>query len=201
MSQLRWIHPLILATSVLGAGALQAQEGGTVTGVVVDAATGAPLPGVRAGIGPGRVGATRRVGVTDAQGRFALCRLQPGPAELAARLHGYRGPTLELTVYAGEAPPVRLALAADTSGQPARAGRPGHEPQVGTFGIMLDGKRFIGSSDGCGGTPEVPYFEMADLDPVSIQEVVAYKGAEAAERFRAPVEGLLVVTTEPAPAP
>lgn len=202
MSHLRrCIRPVILAASVLCAGALQAQERGTVIGVVVDAETNSPLPGVRVSMDTGRPGETRRVGETDAQGRFALCRLAPGSAELSARLHGYSGETLELTVHAGEAPPLRLTLAADTSGQPVRAARPGHETQVGPFGIMLNGKRFIGSTDGCGGTPEFPYFEMTGLDRAFIREVAVYKDAEAAERFGAPVEGLLVITTNPPPAP
>ncbi|HZG43791.1 MAG TPA: carboxypeptidase-like regulatory domain-containing protein [Longimicrobium sp.] len=194
MSHLRWFHPLMFAASLMLAGQLTAQERATMTGVVVDASTDAPIAGVRVSIG------SQRVGKTDPEGRFSLCRLTPGPAELTVRLEGYRTRTAEVAVAAGEAPPLRLALAPDTSGQPVRAARLGHGIGAGPFGVMIDGKRYIGSTDGCGGTPEIPYLEMADIDTASIHAIEVVKGAEAAERFRAPVEGLIIITMKPPPA-
>jgi hypothetical protein len=196
MSHLRWFRPVMLAASALWTGQLSAQEHGTVTGVVVEAETDAPIPGVRVSLG------TERRGETDAQGRFALCRLAPGPSELDVRLEGFRRQTSGMTVPAGEAPPLRLALARDTAAPPVRAARRGHGSiGLGPFGVMIDGKRFIGSTDGCGGTPEIPYLEMTDVDAASIHQIEVLKGAEAAERFRAPVEGLIIITMKPTPAP
>ncbi|HZG42080.1 MAG TPA: amino acid permease, partial [Longimicrobium sp.] len=72
MSDLRWFHPLMFAASLMWTGQLAAQDRGMVTGVVVDATTGAPMPRVHVAAGE------RRNTLTDDDGRFALCRLQPG---------------------------------------------------------------------------------------------------------------------------
>ncbi|OGG43501.1 MAG: hypothetical protein A3F84_29520, partial [Candidatus Handelsmanbacteria bacterium RIFCSPLOWO2_12_FULL_64_10] len=85
MKKLVWFLILSLFVS---AGGVEAGTTGKVTGVVKDATSGEPLPGVSVVI----VG-TRRGGVTDASGTYIVLSVEPGTYTLTATLVGYQGET------------------------------------------------------------------------------------------------------------
>jgi hypothetical protein len=194
MSRLRWIHPLMFAACVAWAGALPAQERGRVAGVVVDERTGAPIAGVH-------VSGEGRVTMTDQRGRFELCGLEPGPADLGATRRGYYGLSPTVTIGANALPPLRLAMMRHPTWRPEPADAPADSGSgIGRprrTGIVLDGQRFIQSSDGCGATAETPLAELSTLHPDSIANITVVKAAEAAAThgFRG-VEGAVIITTK-----
>ncbi|MBI2950957.1 carboxypeptidase-like regulatory domain-containing protein [bacterium] len=85
MKRLAWFLILSLAVSPAG---VEAGTTGKVTGVVKDATSGEPLPGVSIVI----VG-TRRGAVTDASGTYIILSVEPGTYTLTATLVGYQGET------------------------------------------------------------------------------------------------------------
>lgn len=100
----------MLLALLLGGAALprptHAQNGGTVTGRVTDAATQRPLAGAQVAV----VGAARGV-ATDAEGRFTLTGVAPGAVTLRAAFLGYAPGTQQVTVAAGQTATVSFALA------------------------------------------------------------------------------------------
>lgn len=78
-----------------------------LVGQVVDNATGAPVQGARVS-----VAASEWMSLTNAEGRFILHDLDPGPHRLSVEQLGYR--TLVAEVHAGtEAAPLRLGIEPD----------------------------------------------------------------------------------------
>jgi hypothetical protein len=203
MSHLRWIHPLMLAASVVWAGTLQAQERGTVTGVVVDAATGAPMRGVHVAAGE------RRNTLTDDHGRFALCRLGPGLVMITAALHRYDSVTVAAST--AEPAPVTLALTRDTTPpepHPAALGgtriilRPIDE-EYQTIGYVIDGQRSVYSASGCGEPRAgIPVVEQVGVELHEIESLDVVKlGPTVSPDFGLSLHGILVITTNRARAP
>ena len=74
---------------LLGASVTWAQTG-KISGVVTDAQTGDPIPGVNVVIVGEQVGAT-----TDAQGRYSILNLSPGTYDVRATFVGYANATRE----------------------------------------------------------------------------------------------------------
>jgi TonB-dependent starch-binding outer membrane protein SusC len=96
---------LTFALSFLVPSLLGAQQG-TVTGEVVDQATGAPLANVQIFIPGAGVGS-----ISSTQGRFNLLGVNPGEVTLRAELLGYAPWEETLTVRAGEPSVVNIRLA------------------------------------------------------------------------------------------
>jgi TonB dependent receptor/Carboxypeptidase regulatory-like domain/TonB-dependent Receptor Plug Domain len=102
--------PPAFSATVRAAGVAAAEQAGTVHGIVVDAATGAPLSRVQVtqdGDGGGKST------VTGSDGRFEL-ELPPGPRRLRVSVVGYAIATREVTVPAGGVVEVAIALAGGT---------------------------------------------------------------------------------------
>lgn len=79
---------------------------GTITGIVVDAETQGPLPGVNVVLVGRPIGAA-----TDAEGRYTLAGLAPGTYALRASFVGYQDQVQEgIVVRAGEVVTVNFAL-------------------------------------------------------------------------------------------
>ncbi|HEY2852499.1 MAG TPA: carboxypeptidase-like regulatory domain-containing protein, partial [Gemmatimonadaceae bacterium] len=90
----RWAIVLALAaTPVL----LQAQQTGSVVGVVTDGATGQPLSGAAISIGGTMLGA-----LTDGRGRFIIRGVQSGPATVRAQRLGYHPEAKPIAVNASD---------------------------------------------------------------------------------------------------
>ena len=93
---------LALAALAFGAAGLRAQqpEPGPVviTGRVLDAASHEPIPGALVSIE-----GTRTAGVSDAEGRYRLARVPPGPQVLRAQRIGYALARFPITVPTGGA--------------------------------------------------------------------------------------------------
>ncbi|HEY0021942.1 MAG TPA: carboxypeptidase regulatory-like domain-containing protein [Longimicrobium sp.] len=195
MRRLRRIHALILgAASVLWADALPAQERGRVTGVVVDERTSAPLAGVH-------ISGARRVTVTDHRGRFELCGLASGPADLVAARRGYYRMTPTVTIGASAPPPLRLAMTRDPTWRPEPADAPADSSAgIGRprrTGVVLGGQRFIQSSDGCGATPEIPLAQLETIHPDSVANITVVRAAEAAATHGfTGVDGATIIPTK-----
>jgi len=96
---------LVLLVAACAAAPLQAQQTGAVTGQVVDATTGHPLPD--AGV---RVEGTASTAISRADGAFLLPSVPAGTREVTARLLGYAPVTASVTVRAGSTASVVLSL-------------------------------------------------------------------------------------------
>ncbi len=103
---------LSLAAIVLCLLALPAagQEGGTVSGTIVDAATSLPLPDASVALEPREAGRPRRSARTDAAGRYSFARLEPGGYRLRVQRIGYQGTVLEVELQGGADPTVSVGL-------------------------------------------------------------------------------------------
>lgn len=104
---------LIVAACLLGT-ALPAQAQGSVSGVVVDAATGYTMTGVTV-----EIESLKRTTVTDRAGRFVLPAIAAGEHTLRARSLGYAVRTERVTVENGKTttPAIRMESAKTTLGQ------------------------------------------------------------------------------------
>lgn len=124
---------------------------GVLTGVLIDAGTGEPIPAVEVVITGG--GAPPRVLLTDAKGQFQLGDLQPGRYAVATHAPRYRDQAVPAEIVSGEESPVAIRLEArpasvagklvDVNDQPVAgaaitlrddAGNP-----VGSFTTLADG--------------------------------------------------------------
>ena len=84
-----------------------AQEGGSITGVVVDGETGEPLIGANAVLPGGTTG-----GTTDIDGRYAITGLEIGRYDVTFSYVGYQSKTVQgVEVVAGEAAQLDVSLA------------------------------------------------------------------------------------------
>ncbi|HIL56553.1 MAG TPA: TonB-dependent receptor [Rhodothermales bacterium] len=103
----------LLALAVLAASATAAQTGpvatGSVAGRVVDASTGAPVPGATV-----RLGGTARGAAADTDGAFRLDGVAAGQAVLLTSAVGYVGRADTLAVRVGETSHASIHLAPDT---------------------------------------------------------------------------------------
>ncbi|MHB1073138.1 MAG: TonB-dependent receptor [Gemmatimonadaceae bacterium] len=83
---------LVLAPALPRAGEAAAQPTGGIRGVVVDARSGIPLPGMQVSVEPeagAAGGALLRAGVTDSAGRFAFAALPPARYLVRVRSLGF----------------------------------------------------------------------------------------------------------------
>src|SRR3954471_11828180 len=92
--------PVVTVTQPISAYAAGVQQPATgrVSGTVVDAATGTPIPGVNVVVVGTQHGAT-----TDASGRFTVRGLPNGQAQLRAQRIGFAPLTQSVTVANGAA--------------------------------------------------------------------------------------------------
>ncbi len=104
MALVRFLFPALVAVLVWTAQ-LSAQEAGTITGRVTDATTQRPLSGASVMI----VG-TQRGTLTRADGGFLLSGVPAGTHQVRASLIGYGADQQQVTVTAGAAATVQLAL-------------------------------------------------------------------------------------------
>lgn len=103
MYKFRWLAAMFIALAALP-GAATAQETGTITGVVSDAA-GAPLAGAQL-----RVQGTERQGLSDAQGRYTIPDVPAGSYTLTATQLGRETQNRRITVAAGQTVTANFAL-------------------------------------------------------------------------------------------
>ncbi|MGH7555000.1 MAG: TonB-dependent receptor domain-containing protein, partial [Longimicrobiales bacterium] len=101
----RWVPALMFLLICASWAPLHAQTTGSVTGVVTDAATQRPLAGVQFSV-PG----TTLGGTSNNQGRFVLANLPVGEATIRIEFIGYSSVQRRVTVRAGEATVLDLAL-------------------------------------------------------------------------------------------
>ncbi len=85
--------------------ALAAQERGTVTGVVTDAATQRPMAGVQVSIAGTQIGT-----ITNQEGRYIITNVPAGPREVRVTRIGYAQVTQQVTVAPGETATVNFAI-------------------------------------------------------------------------------------------
>jgi outer membrane receptor protein involved in Fe transport len=101
---MRHLLPLLL---ILTAASASAQTG-TLSGRIVDAADGQPLPGATVVVEGADVGAA-----SDGVGKFVVRRVPAGPATLVVSFVGYETARVPVTVAAGEGAYVEVELEAD----------------------------------------------------------------------------------------
>ncbi|MEJ2539410.1 MAG: SusC/RagA family TonB-linked outer membrane protein [Gemmatimonadota bacterium] len=105
---------LLLVAGLLAAGiaalpsGASAQDTGSITGSVVDAASQRPLQDAQVSV-PG----TGRGTLTNAQGRYLLTNVPVGTVTVRVDLIGYGGAESEVTVRAGQPTPLDFALSQD----------------------------------------------------------------------------------------
>jgi TonB-linked SusC/RagA family outer membrane protein len=96
---------LVGAALALPAGATAQTQQGTISGTVIDQASGQPISGARVGV----VGATF-VTQTNAEGRYTLGRIPTGTVTLRVSAIGYAAATPSVSVAAGEIVAQNVAL-------------------------------------------------------------------------------------------
>lgn len=95
-----------MAAALIVGSALEAQQAGTVTGLITDEVTLAPLPTVQVFLQ-----GTSRGGLTNQEGRFTLNDVPPGSYTLVAQRIGYQeARQANVTVAQGQATSVNLAM-------------------------------------------------------------------------------------------
>ncbi|HJP59223.1 MAG TPA: SusC/RagA family TonB-linked outer membrane protein [Gemmatimonadaceae bacterium] len=94
----------VLLTGIVSIG--RAQEPGTITGRVMDAASGAPVPSAQIVL----VGTTRGVVAGD-DGRFRIAGVRPGTYQIRALRLGYQASTQPVDVTSGGTADVNFSLA------------------------------------------------------------------------------------------
>jgi TonB-dependent starch-binding outer membrane protein SusC len=104
MTQIRKLLAVLCAVAILPA-ALSAQERGSITGQVVDAATQQPLQGAQITVGGTTLGT-----ITNTQGRFLIPNVPAGTREVRVSLIGYQAPAQSVAVTAGAATTVNFAM-------------------------------------------------------------------------------------------
>ncbi len=134
---LRGSAALTGALLLLLAGALPAtgQFPGELRAQVVDARSGAPIPGARV-----EVSGVPAPVLTDGQGRARIGGLRPGETRLRVEGYGYRAAELTVRIRNGESTPLLLSLhpeALPLDGIVARSGLPG--------GVTLEAGSIAGS--------------------------------------------------------
>jgi len=101
--------PIVAAGAMvfaLSAAPAQAQSTGTVTGTVVDAASGRTLESAQVYIPSLNMG-----GLSNQQGRFLILNVPAGSHDLRVELIGYSGATESMTVTAGQTTTIEMRLA------------------------------------------------------------------------------------------
>ena len=93
--------PICLASALVLLVAAHVSPGGSIAGVVLDAESGAPLPGANVLVVGTALGAA-----TDADGRFRLANVPAGAQQVRVSFVGYDSETVDVDVRDGE----RLAL-------------------------------------------------------------------------------------------
>ena len=108
----RWLHGLAVAVFAFGLlaggsspGNLAAQETGTLTGAVLDAATSRPLAGARI-----ELAALGRVVLSREGGRFVMADVPAGTHRIQIEMLGYETLSRSVTVTAGDAGVVELRM-------------------------------------------------------------------------------------------
>lgn len=100
--------PIVAAGAMvfaLSAAPAQAQSTGTVTGTVVDAASGRTLESAQVYIPSLNMG-----GLSNQQGRFLILNVPTGSHDLRVELIGYSGATESMTVTAGQTTTIEMRL-------------------------------------------------------------------------------------------
>lgn len=110
MSKFRWLLAAFAVMALLPSPA-RAQETGTVSGTVVDAATQQPLAGVQV-----YVAGSSRSAMSDQQGRFLILNVPAGSHEVRASLIGYSQGSQRVTVEAGQTATVSFVLSVTAIG-------------------------------------------------------------------------------------
>lgn len=115
----------LLCTFLLLPYAVQAQSA-TLSGTVLAASDGTPLPGAHVELAGTPIGTT-----TDGEGTFSLTRIEPGTYALRASFVGFDAATQEVTLTAGSRSEVEIRLAEksfELSGIEVAALRPTPDP-------------------------------------------------------------------------
>lgn len=99
--------PVLAAAVLLTAGAPQASfaQQGSIRGTVTNAQTGAPIVGAQVGIRGTSIGT-----ITNDEGQYLITRVPPGRAEVRVEFLGYAPESRTITVAAGQAEVVDVAL-------------------------------------------------------------------------------------------
>jgi TonB family protein len=114
------MHRAVLLAALMGlsTGAFAQSSSGSLTGIVVDAATQAPLAEATVTAhGPSLLG--EQLAVTDKDGSFEMTLLPPGTYGLSVKRDGYQPFAPEGLVLKGKKVRIKLAIAAVPSAVPA----------------------------------------------------------------------------------
>ncbi len=96
MSNFRWLLAVLIAVAAIPVG-VDAQQTGTITGQVLDGATGQPLPAAIVQV----TGSVARAN-TNAEGRYTIQGVPAGSRTVSASLIGREGQSRPVTVVAGQ---------------------------------------------------------------------------------------------------
>jgi TonB-linked SusC/RagA family outer membrane protein len=102
----RYVWLLAFAAAAILPAEVAAQERGSVAGVVVEAATQRPLPGVQVTVAGTQIGT-----LTNQEGRFILMNVPAGTRDIRVTRIGYAQSTQQVTVVAGETVTANFSLA------------------------------------------------------------------------------------------
>lgn len=107
-----WRHAvLVMAATLLPAGAAQARQTGSIAVQVVDEITGQPLASAQVVIQ-----GSQRGGLTDDAGRIVIADVPAGTHTVQVLFIGYRNESRQVTVTPGETVQVRFALSVNVLG-------------------------------------------------------------------------------------
>jgi TonB-dependent starch-binding outer membrane protein SusC len=104
MDHFRWLIAILVAVATVPA-ALDAQQRGTVTGTVVNAATQRPLVGVQVTVAGTQLGT-----LTNQQGRYTITNVPVGSQQIRANIIGFSQETAPVAVAVGEIATVNFQL-------------------------------------------------------------------------------------------
>ncbi|HEX8358569.1 MAG TPA: TonB-dependent receptor [Longimicrobium sp.] len=103
------VRPLLMLVLFLLARPAAGQEGGSVSGTIIDAATSLPLADASVAL-EGRGGERSRTARTDAAGRYAFAGVAAGAYRLRVQRIGYRSTTVDVELRGGVDPTVSVGL-------------------------------------------------------------------------------------------
>lgn len=173
----------------LAPAAALAQQDAEVSGTVVDARTGLPVPGAAVSAGARRTG-------TDDNGSFRLCRLPAGETEVRAEAHRHQSATASVVLAPGGGAAVTLRLEPDSAQtmtivlDRSYAPRPYPPPMY-----ILDGERVFFMMTGCE-TPVPGIRVINDFPKDDITAIQVFRDDEAVARYGPEArEGVVIITT------
>ena len=185
----------VSAAGILSASPALAQPNPIISGTVVDARTGRPVPNAVVSAGP-------RHTDTDNEGRFRLCRVPATVTSVSIRAWRHVADTVPVEWYGGEAAELSIALRPDSVPRGSILLNRRTSPRGGKPAAMLivDGEWTFIFRDGCE-TPPPGVRTRDHLSPADIEAIHVLPRDEAVARFGPEgAHGAVFITTRGAAA-